>query len=82
LFDVIDINGDGLSDVLVSNCTTTGSGGNMKYISKVGFFMNLYSTSQNWRYFLVKGWSIDAPGGGAISPYIDILVCTKLAVTG
>jgi len=82
LFDVVDINGDGLSDVLVSNCTTTGSGGNIKYVSKVGFFMNLYSTSQNWRYFVVKSWNVDAPSGGAINPYIDIVVCTKLSVTG
>ena len=82
LFDVVDINGDGLSDVLVSNCSTTGSGGNVKMVSKVGFFMNLYSTSQNWRYFIVKGWIVDAPGGGAISPWIDIVVCTKLSVTG
>jgi len=82
LFDVVDINGDGLSDVLVCNYTTFGTNPNMKMVSKVGFFMNMYSGSQTWRYFLVRQWSVDQPSGGAVNPYIDTVVCTKLSVTG
>jgi len=78
LFDVVDINGDGLSDILVSNFTQADG----KYNSYVGFWMNLWDgTNMYFRYFSVKTWAIDPPTGNAAAPWVDIYLAANLSVT-
>jgi FlaG/FlaF family flagellin (archaellin) len=81
LFDVVDINGDGYSDILTTNLTTTAVTGYC--ISNVGFYMNLWSgTSMYYRYFLVHQWYIDRPTGAVKNPYVTINMAIPLVVTG
>lgn len=75
LFDAVDVNGDGYTDLLTCNYTTSGS----MLVSKIGFFMNLYSGGPVWRYYQVKIWTIEKPTGTAKDPYIDVVVATSLA---
>lgn len=75
LFDAVDINGDSFTDILVCNYTTSGS----YLVSKIGFFMNLYSDGPSWRYYEVKTWTMDQPTGQAKNPYIDIVVAQSLS---
>jgi hypothetical protein len=77
LFDVVDINGDGYYDVLVTNYTTVSP-----YVSEIGFFMNLYDGQGNWRYFRVGYWSLASKGGGQMpAPLIDIALAIVLSET-
>ena len=77
LFNTADINGDGLTDIMVVNYTTTGGTDN----SYVGFYMNLWTgSSQYYRYFGVRSWLIDPPTGQAKDPWIDIAVVANLTV--
>ncbi len=77
LFDAVDINGDGLTDILVTNYTTTGGLEN----SYIGFYMNLWTgSSQFYRFFSVKSWSIEPPTGQAADPWVDIVVAANLTV--
>ena len=77
LFDAVDINGDGLTDILVTNYTTTGG----KFNSYIGFWMNLWTgSSQYYRYFSVKSWTIDPPTGSAKDPWVDITIAANLSV--
>jgi FlaG/FlaF family flagellin (archaellin) len=81
LFDVVDINGDGYSDILTTNLTTTAVTGYC--ISDVGFYMNLWSgSSMYYRYFLVHEWYIDRPTGAVKNPYVTINMAIPLVVTG
>jgi hypothetical protein len=74
MFDATDINGDGFTDILVSNLTS--SGGNA--ITTIGFFMNLYSSgTPSWRYFTVISWTISPPQKGP-TPYADVVVAATL----
>lgn len=74
VFDVVDINGDGYSDVLTMNYTSTTS-----YNSYLGFFMNLWTGNEPyWRYFSVKAWTIDAPTGQAKDPWVTISLVANL----
>jgi hypothetical protein len=77
LFDAVDINGDGLTDILVTNYTTAGG----LFNSYIGFYMNLWTeSSQYYRFFSVKSWSIDPPVGQAKDPWVDITIATNLTV--
>ena len=74
VFDVVDINGDGYSDVLATNYTVTTT-----YNSYLGFFMNLWTGDEPyWRYFGVKSWTIDSPVGQAKDPWITIALVANL----
>jgi hypothetical protein len=77
MFDAVDINGDGFTDLLTCNYTTAGT----QLVSKIGYYMNLYSGGPVWRYYAVKMWQIDKPTGSAKDPYIDIVVASSLAST-
>ncbi len=82
LFDAVDINGDGFTDILVSNYTIDTAPSPNKYNSYVGFYMNLWDGSNMvWRYFSVKTWSIDKPSGGGADPWLTIAAASNLTVT-
>jgi len=82
LFDAVDINGDGFTDILVSNYTIDTGPNPNKYKSFVGFYMNLWDgTNTIWRYFSVKTWSIDKPSGGGADPWLTIAAAANLTVT-
>jgi len=76
LFDIVDINGDGYYDVLVTNYTTS-----TPYLSEVGFFMNLYDGEANWRYFRVGYWSMGSKGANMPPPLVDIVLAIVLSET-
>ncbi len=81
LFDVVDINGDGFSDILVTNLTQTAVTGYC--VSNIGFYMNLWSgTSMYYRHFLVHQWYIDRPTGAVKNPFVTINMAIPLVVTG
>jgi hypothetical protein len=74
LFDAVDINGDGYTDILVSNYTSTG-GDN----SFIGFYLNLYTGSSTyWRYFPVTQWLMADPPNQGADPWIDITLAVNL----
>jgi hypothetical protein len=76
LFDVVDINGDGFSDILVTNLTNPS-----KFNSYIGFYMNLWTGSNTyWRYFSVKSWSISSPVANAQDPWVDIVIAANLTI--
>ncbi len=76
LFSVRDVNGDGFTDIVVCNYTTTTTDN-----SYVGFYMNLYNGhSAYWRFFPMRQWNIDPPTGQAKDPWVDILISANLAV--
>jgi hypothetical protein len=76
LFDVVDINGDGFSDILATNLTNPST-----FNSYIGFYMNLWNGSGTyWRYFSVKSWLIDTPVGQAKDPWVDIVVAANLTI--
>jgi hypothetical protein len=82
LFDAVDINGDGFTDILVSNYTVDTVPSPNKYNSYVGFYMNLWDGSNMvWRYFSVKTWSVDKPTGGGADPWLTIAAAANLTVT-
>jgi len=75
LFRAVDINGDGYTDILVSNYTTTDGSDN----SFIGFYMNLYTgSSTQWRYYSVTSWIMVPPGGNAVDPWLDVVVAASL----
>ncbi len=75
VFDVVDINGDGYSDILVTNYTKPAQ----TFNSYVGYYMNLWTGSQAyWRYFLVKYWIVDTPVGQANDPWVTISAAANL----
>jgi FlaG/FlaF family flagellin (archaellin) len=79
LFSTVDINGDGLTDIMVTNYTRTGSIPNYVYSSTIGFYMNLWTgSSQYYRYFSVSSWLI--VGKGNAEPWIDITIAANLTV--
>ena len=81
LFDAVDINGDGFTDVLVSNYTIDTGPNPNKYNSFMGFYMNLWDGSHMvWRYFSVKTWSIDKSSSGP-DPWMTIAAAANLTVT-
>ena len=74
VFDVVDINGDGYSDILATNYTSTTT-----YNTYIGFFMNLWTGNEPyWRYFSVKTWTIDPPVGQAKDPWVTIALVANL----
>jgi hypothetical protein len=83
LFDVVDINGDGFSDVLTCSLVQTGSGSSGTFTSTIGFYMNTYTGgSQSWRYFQAKWWTIVGNSGGSTpDPWIVILLAANLNPT-
>jgi hypothetical protein len=83
LFDVVDINGDGFSDILACTMAKTGSGSTATYASTLGFYMNTYTGgSQSWRYFQAKSWTIVGnSGGSSADPYIVVAVAANLNPT-
>jgi hypothetical protein len=82
LFGAADINGDGFTDILVSNYTIDTAPTPDKYMSSIGFYMNLWDgTNTIWRYFGVKTWSVDKPTGGGADPWVTISAVANLTVT-
>lgn len=80
LFDALDINGDGYTDILTTNLTITGTTG--LYISYLGFYMNLWTGSEmSFRYFLVHDWTNDRPEGKVKNPFVTISIATNMVVT-
>jgi len=78
LFDAVDINGDGFTDILVTNYTATSTDN-----SFIGFYMNLWSgTSMYWRYFPVHSWTINPPTGLAKDPWVCTTQASVLTVVG
>jgi hypothetical protein len=74
LFRAADINGDGYTDILVSNYTSTG--GDNSYI---GYYLNLYTGSNTyWRYFPVTQWMMANPPNQGADPWIDIVLAVNL----
>lgn len=80
LFDVLDLNGDGFSDILTCFFESTGSGSSAVSTSKIGYYMNTYSgTSQSWRYFEVQVWNIVGNQGGTLpGPWVCNVVAANL----
>jgi hypothetical protein len=77
LFDAVDINGDGFTDILVTNYTETTTSNNY-----VGFYMNLWDGSNSyWRYFSVKSWFIGKATGSHKETWITITSAANLTVT-
>ena len=73
LFDAVDINGDGYTDILVTNYTSTG-GDN----SFIGYYLNLYTGSNTyWRYFPVTQWMM-AYQGSDPKAWVDIVLAVNL----
>jgi hypothetical protein len=75
LFDAVDINGDGYTDILVSNYTSTGG-----YNSFISYYLNLYTGSNTyWRYFPVTQWTLPttSPAPSPL-PWIDIVLAVNL----
>jgi hypothetical protein len=83
LFDVVDINGDGFSDILACTFVMTGSGNSAVYTSTIGFYMNTYAGSgQSWRYFQAKSWSITGNSGGSTpDPWVVVAIAANLNPT-
>lgn len=80
IFDAVDINGDGYTDIFTTNYTAAGA--QDPRISKIGFYMNLWTgSSMYWRYFQVKSWSIDPPSGQAKDPWVCIVTVANLTVS-
>jgi len=78
LFNAVDINGDGYTDILVSNYTGTGASNNYAN-SYIGFYLNLYTGSSTyWRYFPVTQWLVPAPPNQGAQPWIDIVLAVNL----
>jgi hypothetical protein len=80
LFDVVDINGDGFSDIMSVTFDQTGSGGSAVRTSTIGFYMNTYTGgSQSWRYFQVHSWPIVGNTGGSTpDPWVVVAVAANL----
>jgi len=80
LFDAVDINGDGYTDILATNLTQTAITGYC--ISNIGFYMNLWTgSSMSFRYFIVHEWSNDRPTGKIKNPFVTISIGTQMTVT-
>ncbi len=81
LFDAVDMNGDGYTDILATNLSITSVTG--YYISNIGFYMNLWTDSgMSWRYFAVHEWKNDRPEGKVKNPFVTIVIATPMVVTG
>jgi hypothetical protein len=83
LFDAVDINGDGFTDLLVCNYTSSGSGSSAVSTSTIGFHMNTYTGgAQSWRYFQLHSWSIIGNQGGTLpGPWITVAIAANLQPT-
>ncbi len=80
LFDAVDINGDGYTDILVTNLTQTAVTGYC--IAKVGFYMNLWTGSgMSFRYFPVHDWNNDKPTGKIKNPFVTVNIAASMVVT-
>lgn len=80
LFDAVDMNGDGYTDILITNLTQTAVTGYC--LSTVAFYMNLWTGSEMaFRYFVVHDWTNDKPTGKIKNPFVTINIATKLVVT-
>jgi hypothetical protein len=78
LFSAVDINGDGYTDILVSNYTGTGAS-NGYANSYIGYYLNLYTGSSTyWRYYPVTQWLMDNPPNQGATPWIDIVLAVNL----
>ncbi len=81
LFGAVDVNGDGFTDIIVANYTSTGSGSNGFQNSFLGFYMNLYSgSSTHWRYYPVISWLVPYTSGnnGGLGAWLAIVIATAL----
>ena len=79
MFDAVDVNGDGFTDILTVNYTTSGS----NTVNRVGYFMNLWSNGNpSWRYYSVREWALPTqPGGESKNPWVDIVMAANVYTT-
>ncbi len=74
LFRTVDINGDGYTDIVVTNYTAPSGYDN----SFVGYYMNLFTGSHTyWRYFPVTQWILPYQGNDP-KAWVDIVLAANL----
>jgi hypothetical protein len=80
LFDAVDINGDGFTDIFAVNYESSGSGGSAVSTSKMGYYMNTFMGGvQSWRYFQVQAWNIIGNQGGSLpGPWVTVALAANL----
>jgi len=74
------VNGDGYTDIFTTNFSQSGTGGDVVTTSRIGFWMNLYTTSASWRYYEVKIWDIMGKGTSLPDPFLTVALVENLTI--